>query len=206
MSFSRGLNQSFESCWSLQPFTLGLRRRLWLWIQLRIFELSFRFHLLCTQRFACRLARREFHPTSPPLRLLLFGMFTNQIMDWFHLLLFLHWGQKVFSCVSLTLTITPGLRLDSELQKIIVHFLKKILKQSEKKKTTVDIKTQASSPIFAGPNILKIDILYILIYVSNVTFTFCYRLLSYCPALLCKLYMELKCHFKYSVWINIAVH
>lgn len=137
MSFSRGLNQSFESCWSLQPFTLGLRRRLWLWIQLRIFELSFRFHLLCTQRFACRLARREFHPTSPPLRLLLFGMFTNRIMDWFHLLFFLYVeATRFFSCESLTLTITPGLRLDSELQKklLYISLRKSWNNQREKKK------------------------------------------------------------------------
>ncbi|CAG01543.1 unnamed protein product [Tetraodon nigroviridis] len=51
------------------------------------------------ERFACRLARKEFYPTSPPLPLLLFGMFTNRIMDWFHYCFFYSkstWFSPVF--------------------------------------------------------------------------------------------------------------
>lgn len=147
MGFSQEENQSLESCWSFRLFTLGLRRRLlivivnsvayiWAFIQIS----SVVYSEICMQSFTQHLHR--FVSSSPddpkPDRGLV------------PFIVFLCWVHLGFSCVSLTLNVTPGLRLDSKLKElqIIVHFLNKNFtlhnQKKKKEKQTVDIKTKTS--------------------------------------------------------------
>lgn len=145
MSFSRGGggggNQSLESCWSFQPFTLGLRKRrlsivivnsvayIWAFIQIS----SVVYSEICMQTRSSGVSPNISTASSPSLRdvykpdhgLVTFVVFPTLSPHGF-LLCFLD--------------LDPNSRFKAGqwTERIIVHFLNKILKQSEKE---VDINT-----------------------------------------------------------------